>query len=169
MIRDCLSILIRRETPVIVAYVDKHEFGQAHDTSEGAGTHWQNPTEPAINRFLFALNMFMDELSMSNLDHAQLMESAWPTNDFALVIARDGGSVEPRFMGEYLKSDDGRDSTAVLENFCFVDVQNSVGIQLANMCAYFTRRWLGDPSAPNPYFEALRDGKVIQVIYPVHL
>jgi hypothetical protein len=39
--------------------------------------------------------------------------------------------------------------------------------QLANLCAYIARRWLQNPSAPQPYFDALRDGKVVQVIYPV--
>ena len=49
----------------------------------------------------------------------------------------------------------------------FVDAEHSVGAQLADMCAYFARRWLQDPTEAHPYFDALRDGNVIQVIYPV--
>ena len=32
LIQDCLNILIRRETPVIVAHVNKQEFAQARST-----------------------------------------------------------------------------------------------------------------------------------------
>jgi len=122
-----------------------------------------------MGRFLFALNMLVDELNMSGLDSNQLMESQWPVTDFAMVVAGDGRSVEPRFMTEFLKSDEGMDSTALMGNFCFVGSEESACTQLANICAYFTRRWLQNPSSPQTYFEALRDGKVIQVIYNVQV
>lgn len=169
LIQDCLSILIRRETPLITAYVNKKEFAEVRAKGDDPNALWQNPSEIAMSRFLFALNMFVDELNMSNLDQQQLMESEWPIADFAMVVAGDGRSVEPRFMTEFLRSEDGHDSTAVLGNFCYVDAEHSVGTQLANMCAYFTRRWLQNPSASHPYFDALRDGKVVQVIYQVQL
>ena len=169
LIQDCLSIMIRRETPLITAYVDKKEFAQVQAKGDDPNALWQNPSEIAMSRFLFALNMFVDELNMSNLDSQQIMESEWPIADFAMVVAGDGRSVEPRFMTEFLRSEDGHDSTAVLGNFCYVGAEHSVGTQLANMCAYFTRRWLQTPSDSHPYFDALRDGKVVQVIYQVHL
>ena len=169
MIQDCLSVLIRRETPLIAAYVDKQAFADAHTNGDGPNAVWQNPSEIAMGRFLFALNMLVDELNMSGLDSNQLMESQWPVTDFAMVVAGDGRSVEPRFMTEFLKSDEGMDSTALLGNFCFVGSQQSACTQLANLCAYFTRRWLQNPSSPQTYFEALRDGKVVQVIYNVQV
>jgi hypothetical protein len=169
LIQDCLGILIRRETPVIIAHVNKQEFAEVRSNGDNPNSMWQTPSEPTVSRFLFALNMFIDELNMSNLDATQLMESEWPIADFAMVVAGSGQSVEPRFMAEFLKSDDGRDTTAVLENFCFVSPEYSVGTQLANMCAYFTRRWLQNPSHPQPYFDAMREGRVIQVIYQVNL
>ena len=169
LIQDCLSILIRRETPVIAAHINKQAFADARSNGSSPMSMWQAPSEPIISRFLFALNMFIDELNMSHLNETQLMEKEWPIADFAMVVAGDTQSVEPRFMAEFLKSEDGQDSTAVLENFCFVGPQYSVGTQLANMCAYFARRWLQNPSRPHPYFDAIREGKVIQVIYQVNL
>ena len=169
LIQDCLSILIRRETPVIVAHINKQEFAEARASSDNPNSMWEAPSEPAISRFLFALNMFIDELNMGHLNETQLMETEWPIADFAMVVAGAGQSVEPRFMAEFLKSEDGRDTTAVLENFCFVDAEYSVGTQLANMCAYFARRWLQNPSRPQPYFDAMREGRVIQVIYQVNM
>ena len=76
-------------------------------------------------------------------------------------------AVTPRFMPEFLRSDDGLDANNLVENFCFVDSQNSVGSQLANLCAYFVRRWLQNPERDHPYFDGLRENRVIQVIYPV--
>jgi len=84
-------------------------------------------------------------------------------------VAGEGSSIEPKLMSQFLKSDDGIDATALLENFCFVGPDQSVGTQLANMCAYFTRRWLQNPDSPQPYFDTLRDNDVVQVIYPVQV
>ena len=169
LIQDCLNIMIRRETPVILTYVDKREFAQARSDGDPQTTGWQSPSEPIINRLLLATNMFVDELNMSVLNEQQLMEANWPVADFALLVATQGQSVQPRFMPEFLKSEDGQDSTAVLNNFCFVGPDQSACTQLANMCAYFARRWLQNPSHPQPYFDALQQNKVIQVIYPVKL
>ena len=170
LIQDCLSIMIRRETPLIASYVNKQELAQAHQESrDGLDSLSQNPSEITMSKFLFALNMFVDELNMTVMDSSQLMEDSWPIANFAMVVAGDGRSVEPRFMTEFLKSADGADSTAVLGNFCFVAAKHSVGTQLANMCAYFARRWFQNPDGSHPYFDALRDGKVVQVIYRVQL
>ena len=169
LIQDCLNIMIRRETPVMLAYMDKREFAQARTDGNPQTEGWQSTSQPIINRFLLATNMFVDELNMSLLNEGQLMEANWPIADFALVVATESQSVDPRFMSEYLKSEDGQDSTAVLNNFCFVEPDQSACTQLANMCAYFARRWLQNPSRPQPYFDALQQNKVIQVIYPVRL
>ena len=169
LIQDCLNIMIRRETPVILAYVDKNELAQARSAGDPQTSEWQSPSDPIINRFLLATNMFVDELNMSLLNEQQLMEAQWPVANFALVVATQGQSVKPSFMSDFLKSEDGQDSTAVLNNFCFVGPDRSACTQLANICAYFTRRWLQNPSHPQPYFDALQQNKVIQVIYPVRL
>ena len=169
LIQDCLNIMIRRETPVIMAYLDKREFAQARAAGDPKIGAWQSTSEPIINRFLLATNMLVDELNMSLLSEQQMMEAQWPIANFALVVATEGHSVEARFMSEYLKSEDGQDSTAVLNNFCFVGPDQSACTQLANMCAYFARRWLQNPSHPQPYFDSLQGNKVIQVIYPVRL
>ena len=167
LLQDCMGILMRRKAPVIISYVDKQKFAQAKSDNDSPSAVWQNPSEPVISRFLLALNMFLDEMVMSGLSSEQVMAGQLPVQDFALVVAGEGSSVEPKLMSQFLKSEDGSDATALLESFCFVGAEQSVGTQLANMCAYFTRRWLQDPSAPQPYFDALRNNEVVQVIYPV--
>ena len=169
LIQDCLNILIRRHLPVIVAYLDKSDFATASANKDDPSAVWESPAEPIISRFLLALNMYLDEMSVAGLNPEQVMSSAAPIKDFALVVAGDNRSVEPRFMNQFLKSEEGFDVSSLLENFCFVGPEHSVCTQLANMCAYFTRRWLQNPSIPHPYFEALRDQEVVQVIYPVQL
>ena len=169
LIQDCLDILLRRQTPVIVAYINKQDFAQARASGDSPNAVWQSPSEPVISRFLVALNLFMDELNIAGVDPQQLMTVEFQIKDFALVVAGDNRSVEPRFMAQFLRSDEGMDASALLENFCFVSLEDVVGTQLANMCAYFTRRWLQNPSSPQPYFDALRDGNVVQVIYPVQV
>ena len=162
LVRDCLDILLRRETPVIVAYGDKREIAAAGNTEAGK----QSPSEAIVSRFLVALNLFMDELNIAGVDPDELMTMEFRTRDFALVAASDR-STRPGLMTEFLRSDDGIDSSTLLSDICIVDPEDSVGAQLANMCAYFARRWLQNPAVSHPYFEALRDGNVIQVIYPV--
>ena len=167
LIRDCFDILLRRETPVIISYVDKGKFAQARASGDDPNAVWQCPSEPVIRRFLVALTLFMEEMNLSGMDTHQMMEGDWPIKDFALVVAGDSKSLDPGFMTQFLRSDEGMDSTSLLESFCFVSREHAVGTQLAQMCAYFTRRWLQNPSAPQPYFDALRDGNVVQVMYPV--
>lgn len=169
LIQDCLNIMIRRETPVILSYLDKKEFAQARAGADPSATGWQSPSEPIISRFLLATNMFVDELNMNSLNEQQLMEAQWPVENFAQVVVSQSQSVEPRFMSEYLRSEDGQDSTAVLNSFCFIGPDRSACTQLANMCAYFARRWLQNPTHSHPYFDALQQNKVIQVIYPVRM
>ena len=70
-------------------------------------------------------------------------------------------------MNQFLKSEEEIPSPSVLENFCYVGAEHSVCTQLANMCAYFARRWLQNPNATHSYYEALQEGRVIQVVYPV--
>ena len=167
LIQDCLNILIRRHVPAIISYIDKREYAQAQANDDDPNLVWESPSEPVISRFLMALNMYLDEISLRGLDEQQIMSLDQPIKDYALVVAGDGRSVEPRFMDQFLKSEDGQDASGLLENLYFVGSEHSVGTQLANMCAYFTRRWLQNPSAPHPYFDALRENEVVQVIYPV--
>ena len=167
LIQDCLGVMLRRETPVITSYIHKGEFEAAKSAGDPYMADWETATGPLISKFLFAVSMFMDELQMSTLSGDQVMEAGLPIANYALLIAQNGTSVEPRFMPEFLRSDDGLDANNLVENFCFVDSQNSVGSQLANLCAYFVRRWLQNPERDHPYFDGLRENRVIQVIYPV--
>ena len=168
LMQDCLGIMIRRETPVITAYINKQEFIDA----KAAGTddyinRWDTPTGPLVNKFFFAIGMFLDELNMSSLSGDDIMDGTVPIANHALVMAQSGASLEAKFMAEFLRSDEGIDATGLIDDICFVESARSVGNQLSNLVAYFVRRWLQNPERPHPYFDGLRENKVIQVIYPV--
>ncbi len=170
MIQECLDILIRRESPVLCAFLNKQDLVDARtNASSPAAILWGNPIGPVMNRFLFALSMYLDEMSMANLNHEQIMSGQLPVSQFAMIVAQTGGTIEPKLITDFLRSDEGEDATGFYENISFIRAEDSVGMQLANLCAYFTRRWLQTPNNPNPYFEVLRDNKVIQVLYPVSL
>jgi len=171
LVQDCLNILVRREIPLIVAFINKWEFAQARARGDSPNALlWQSPAEPTINRFLFALHMYLDELNMSTMTHEQMTEtSAWPIKDYALMVADAAKSVEPRFMADFLNSEPDIPAPAVLENFCFVASEHSVCTQLADLCAYIVRRWLQNPNGSHPHFDALRDARVLQVMYPVKM
>ena len=170
MIQECLGIMIRRETPVLAAFLNRGALNEARtSTSSPAAILWNEPIGPVMSRFLFALSMYLDEMNMSTLNHEQIMSGAFPVTQFAMVLAQEGTNIQQRMMSEFRSSDEGEDATALHENICFVNAQDSPSMQLANFCAYFTNRWLETPDYPNPFFEVLRDNKVIQVLYPVSL
>jgi hypothetical protein len=170
MIQECLDIMIRRETPVLSAFLNTQALDDARSSaSSPAALLWSDRISPVMNRFLFALSMYLDEMSMANLNHEQIMSGQLPVSQFAMIVAQTGGTIEPKLITDFLRSDEGEDATGFYENISFIRAEDSVGMQLANLCAYFTRRWLQTPNNPNPYFEVLRDNKVIQVLYPVSL
>ena len=168
LIQDCLGVMIRRETPVITSYINKQDFNDA----KAVGTDpyvamWETPIGPLVNKFFFAIGMFLDELNMSSMSEDQIMSGGMSIANHSLIVAQNGASIESKFMSEFLRSDEGIDATGLIDDICFVEQENSVGSQLSNLVAYFVRRWLQNPEQPHPYFDGLRDNKVIQVIYPV--
>ena len=170
MIQECLDILIRRETPVLSAFLDRRALELARsDASSPAALLWNEPIGPVMSRFLFALSMFLDEMNMATLNHDQIMSGAFPVTQYAMIIAQDGTNIEQRMMSDFFHSEEGEDSTGLHENVHYVNARYSPAMQLANFCAFFTHRWCQNPHHPNPYFEVLRDNKVIQVLYPVSL
>ena len=170
LIQDCLDILIRREAPVLSAFLDKRILDEARASATSpAALLWSDPIGPVMSRFLFALSMYLDEMNMATLNHDQIMSGAFPVTQYAMIIAQDGTNIEQRMMAEFFRSEEGEDATGLHENVHYVDARYSPAMQLANLCAFFTHRWCRNPDNPNPYFEALRDNKVIQVLYPVAL
>ncbi len=170
LIQDCLGVLIRRETPVLSAFLNRQDLADARaSTSSPAALLWNEPIGPVMSRFLFALSMYLDEMNMATLNHDQIMTGSFPVTQFAMVLAQNGTNIRPRVMAEFLRSDEGIDATGLHESICYVEAADSPAMQLANLCAFFTLRWLQTPDNPNPYFEVLRDNKVIQVLYPVVL
>ena len=167
LIQDCLNIMIRREAPVIISYVNKAQLAEARTAGNPTVAEWASPPEAIISKFLFALNMYMDEAAVADVPPDHIMDATGPIKDYALVVAESGKSVKPEHMGRFLHSEVEIPTPIVLENFCYTGPGESVCTQLANICAYFSRRWLQNPSGSHGYFEALRDGRVIQVVYPV--
>ncbi len=167
LIQDSFNILVRRETPAIVAYIDKQEFAKARAGENSSYAFLGSPSEITISKFLFALNMYMDETNVADISPERMMDSDLPTRDFGLVVAGQRKSVDPGYMNRFLNSEIEIPSPAVLENFCYVSAEYSACIHLANMGSYFVRRWLQNPSGSNSYFDVLQQSRVIQVIYPV--
>ena len=167
LIQDCLNILIRREAPVIVTYVDKLLLAQAREDGNEVVVDWTSPPEAITSKFLFALNMYMDEAAVADVPLDHIMEATGPIQDYAMVVAQSGKSIQPEYMSRFLHAEVEIPTPIVLEDLCYSSPEESVCIQLANICAYFTRRWLQNPGGSHGYFDALRDGRVIQVVYPV--
>ncbi len=170
LIQECLDLLIRREAPVLSAFLDRRALNNARTSaSSPAALLWSEPIGPVMSRFLFALSMYLDEMNMATLNHDQIMSGAFPVTQYAMIIAQDGTNIEQRMMSDFLHSEDGEDATGLHDNVHYVNARYSPAMQLANLCAFFTHRWCQNPDHPNPYFEVLRDNKVIQVLYPVAL
>ena len=170
LIQECLDLMIRRETPVVSAFLDKQTLSEARtSTSSPAALLWNEPIGPVMSRFLFALSMYLDEMNMATLNHDQIMSGAFPITQYAMLLAQEGSNIQQRMMADFRHSEEGEDATGLHENICFVNAQDSPAMQLANLCAFFTNRWLETRDHPNPFFEVLRDNKVIQVLYPVSL
>ena len=170
LIQECLDIMIRRESPVLSAYINRQALENARNTaSTPAALLWNDPIGPVMSRFLFALSMFLDEMNMATLNHDQIMSGAFPITQYAMILAQEGDNIQQRMMSDFRRSEEGEDATGLHENICFINAQDSPAMQLANLCAYFTNRWLQSPENPNPFFEVLRDNKVIQVLYSVSL
>ena len=165
LIQDCLAILTRRETPAIIAYIDKREFAAAKEGGDSPYSFLGSPSEITISKFLLALNMYVDEIAITDPNHDVMADL--PIRDYSLIVAGQRKSIEPSFMNQFLRNEVEIPSPAVLENFCYVAAEHSVPSQLANMCSYFVRRWLQNPDGAHSYFDALQSSRVIQVIYPV--
>jgi len=170
IVDDLLNILVRRETPLIVSYVNKNEFASARDTDSGRQHWWRGPWEPIFSRFVFSLDIYMDELNMAAMPEDELSSGA-PVRikERAAIIADEAKRTDSRFMEEFLKTEMDLPTGAVLENIHFARSEDSHCTQLADMCAYFVRRHLHQPSRPNPQYTSLEQGHVLQVIYPVQL
>lgn len=167
LIQDCLNVLLRRESPVIITYIDKAQLAQERKNGNPLASQWANAPEAIISKFLFALNMYMDEAAVADVPLDHIMDATGPIQDYAMVVAETGKSVRPEQMGKFLHSEVEIPSPIVMDNFCYTRASESVCTQLSNICAYFARRWLQNPSGSHGYFGALRDGRVIQVVYPV--
>tara|TARA_B100000029_G_scaffold500951_1_gene573508 strand:+ start:35983 stop:36738 length:756 start_codon:yes stop_codon:yes gene_type:complete len=172
LVQDLLDVLIRKEIPLIVASLN-------NGTLENAKNNLNNPealTKPIdeiiIERFLLALNMYMDELQMSTMDPSQIMESSWTIDDYSMLVCKYGGSVKPEFMANFLNNSLNIPNPSVLEDISYVSRNNSPIGQLVDLCAYFVMRWLTEPEGDYSYIDyinGLQDGRVLQVIYPVQL
>ena len=165
-----LDILIQRQTPLIVSYVDKQEFASAVQTDNQHQRCWRGPWEPAFSRLVFSLDIYMDEMNMALMSSEEMHSGKpWEIKERAAIIADSGKDAGPQLMQQLLKTEIDLPTGAVLENIHFVRSQDSHCTQLADMCAYFMRRWLQQPSLPNPQYTALQEGHVLEVLYQVQM
>lgn len=165
LIQDCLSIMIRRETPLLVSYINKGEFVAASGAEGNALYGNTDPSRLAFSRLLLALTMFLDENVMAQMNPDDIMESSWNVNDYAMLMAGSKSQSIAEAMLEFLSSESDTVSPSMYDDLMVAPASTSVGGQLVNLCSYFVRRWLAQPGTAHSYFDALRDGRVIQVVY----
>ena len=166
LIQDCLSILIRRETPLLVSYISKAEFAAASADEGNVLYGHTDPSRLAFSRFLLALTMFLDENVMSQMNPDDIMQSVWNVNDYAMLMAGAESSSLSAALAEFLSAESDTVAPNIYDDLIIAPPETCAGGQLASICAYVVRRWLQQPSAGHGYFDALRDGRVVQVIYP---
>ena len=166
LIQDCLSILVRREIPMLVSYINKADFGVASATEGNSIYGNADPSRLAFSRFLLALTMFLDENVMSQMNPDDIMQSSWNVSDYAMLLAGSQSSSISLALDEFLSEENDSVTPSMYDDLLVAPAGTSVGGQLAALCAYIVRRWLQNPDASHGYFEALRDGRVLQVVYP---
>ena len=166
LIQDCLSILIRRETPLLVSYINKDEFQSARENADNPLFGHSDPSRLAFSRLLLALTMFLDENVMSEMNPDDIMQSVWSVRDYAMLLAGAESRSIASAMAEFLGAESDTVSPSIYDDLIIAPAETCVGSQLVAMCAYFIRRWLQQPGVAHGYFDALRDGRVVQVIYP---
>ena len=168
LLQDCFNILIRRETPLLVSYIDKAQYLEAIQSENNSLYGNADPSQLAFGRLLFALTMFLDENVMSQMNPDDIMNSTWTVGDYAMLMAGSDSPSIQQGLVQFLSDESDTVTPAMYDDLIVAAPQNSVGGQLVAMCTYFVRRWLQQPNVPHSYFEALRDGRVIQVVYPYH-
>ena len=171
-VQDLLDILIRKEIPLIAASLNNGVYENAKNNLNNPEALTKPLDEIIMERFLLALNMYMDELQMSTMDPSQIMQSSWTISDYSMLVCKYGGSVKPEFMANFLNNSLNIPNPSVLEDISYVSKERSLIGQLADLCAYFVMRWLTESDGDHSYIDyinGLQDGRVLQVIYPVQL
>ena len=166
LIQDCLGILIRRETPLLVSYIDRAQYQTAAASGNPRYGPDSDPSQLAFSRLLLALAMFLDENVMSQMNPDDIMQSVWQVSDYAMLLAGAPSPPIARALSEFLSEESETVSPNIYDDLLIAPPATCVGARLAALCAYIVRRWLQQPNAAHSYFEALRDGRVLQVIYP---
>ena len=167
LLDELLAIPIRYETPIIVSYMDKQEFARAGQNGSRA---WSGSWEPPFSRFVFCLGLYMDDLNMAEMSSEDL-HGGQPIalKERAAVIAGNTKVADPRSMQRSFSEGLDLPSGAVIDSLYFARPEDSHCTQLADLCAYFVRRHLEQPSRPNPHYEALDKGHLLHVVYAVQL
>ena len=148
LIDELISILVQRETPLIVSYVDKQKFASAGTkTDSAAGAHlWRGPWEPAFSSLLYVLDLYMDELNTAAMPEEELIRGdRVRISERAVIIADEARCADSEFMQECFRTGIDLPTGTVIENVYFLPSRDSHCTQLANICAYFIRRQLHQP------------------------
>ena len=168
LIDDLLNVLILRETPLLVMYVDKAKFAAALASNDPNNTRWNQPWEPAFARLAYYLDLYMDELNLAAMPQEELMRGAPVSIGERATIISDrttpgGAEVMQRLLSTEIDLPTG----AVHESTYLARTEDSHCTQLADLCTYIFRRHLQRPDQPDRRYASLEDGHVIQVVHQV--
>ena len=168
LIQILLSILIKRETPLLVSYVDKQEYATAQNSGSGSQLAGRGLWQSAFSRLVFSLDLYLDEMNMAAMSQEEMIRGdPVKIQERAAIIADMANHSDRRVMRELLQTELDLPTGTLLENVYFVRAPDSHCTQLANICAYFLRRHLQQPDRPSPQYIALEEGRLLEVIYPV--
>ena len=169
LIDDLLKILIERETPLLVIYLDKGKFASRGGDDPAAG-RWQQPWQAAFSRFVYYLDLYMDELNLAAMPQEELIRgAAVRIGERATIISDRPGAGDTEAMQRLLRTEIDLPTGAVHESTYLARPEDSHCTQLADLCTYIFRRHLQRPTEPDPHYTSLEDGHVIHVVHQIQL
>lgn len=167
LIDELLKILIRRETLLIVSYVDKEEFASAV-RSNSIDRTGRGPWQAAFSRFVFSLDLYIDEMNLQLMpQQEQLRGDPMRVTERSTIIVDEAKGADSQLMQELIRAEIDIPTGSVIDNVFLARSEDSHCMQLADICAYCVRRYLQNPSLPNPQYTSLEEGNVLQVVYRV--
>ena len=161
MVESLLNIMTRRQTPVIAAYVNSENFT--------AGDAWTEPWHAAFSRFVYSLDMLMDEINVEQAPPTSNPHDVAPIEikERAVIVAESSMAAQSQAVDELVRRSLDLPTGSIADNVLFSGAQASHFHLLADMCAHFVGVGVQDTSAGESKLAALQEAHVIQVVYPV--
>ena len=83
------------------------------------------------------------------------------------IIVDEAKGADSQLMQELIRTEIDIPTGSVIDNVFGARSEDSPLHALADICAYCVRRYLQNPSLPNPQYTSLEEGNVLQVVYRV--